>query len=143
MAAAMTYAHPIWIDANTQMITVSGPITGTNVITEILSSILNTDGFILNSLYTQVIQASAPANTAQSLLIASRTAPTNFANKTQAFPLYRTYQDEKQSPQALGGFAPMNVCNVRIPPSWGIWQVLTVVGDNLIRNNVRIGFVFL
>lgn len=64
MAAAMTYAHPIWIDANTQMITVSGPATGTNVITEILSSALNTGGFILNSLYTQVIQASAPANTA-------------------------------------------------------------------------------
>lgn len=37
----------------------------------------------------------------------------------------------------------MNVCNVRIPPGWGIWQVLTVVGDNLIRNNVRVGFVFL
>jgi len=98
---------------------------------------------ILLSFYTQVIQSGMPGNLAQSLVVAAETAPTDFTSKTKCFPLYRTFQSDKQTPIALGGFAPINVMAIRIPAGWGIWQVLNVVNAALDRNNMRFGVAFL
>lgn len=126
------------------MIEVSGATAiGSNQVTQVISPILNIKGMILLSFYTQVIQTGSPGNLAQSLVMAAQTAPTDFSSKTKCFPIYRTFQSEKQSPVALGGFAPMNVMSVQLPSGWGIWQIATVVGAALDRNNMRLGVVFL
>lgn len=123
---------------------VAGPtIVGANQITPLVLPADNVKGLILLSFYTQVIQGSTPGNVAQSLVLASNSAPVDFASKLKCFPLYRTFQSDKQSLVALGGFAPMNVINVQIPQGWGIWQVLSVTGDALSRNNMRLGLTFL
>lgn len=128
------------IPANCQMLQVAGPTAmGDNQVTPVLAPSANPNGANIFSFYTQVIQASNPGNIAQSLVVAAKTAPTDFTSKLESFPIYRTFQDEKQSPQALGGFAPMNVGNIQIPAGWGIWQVVSVTGAILTRNNMRFG----
>jgi hypothetical protein len=132
------------IPSECQMIELAGPTgIGSNQVTALVPPGQNINGLILLSLYTQVIQTGSPGNLAQSLMMAAATAPVDFASKTRCFPIYRTFQSEKQSPVALGGFAPLNVTAIQIPPKWGIWQVLNVVGAALDRNNMRIGAVIL
>lgn len=134
----------IRIPDNCQMVEVAGVTAiGSNQVTQVVAPADNLNGMILLSFYTQVIQTGSPGNTAQSLVLAARTAPTDFASKIRCFPIYRTFQSEKQSPIALGGFAPMNITAIQIPPNWGIWQIATVVGATLDRNNMRLGIVFL
>jgi len=132
------------IPAECQMIELAGPTgIGSNQVTALVPPGQNISGIVLLSLYTQVIQTGMPGNLAQSLIMAAATAPMDFASKTRCFPIYRTFQSEKQSPVALGGFAPVNVTAIQIPARWGIWQVLNVVGAALDRNNMRIGAVIL
>ena len=114
-----------------------------NQVTQIIAPVDNPRGLVLLNFYTQVIQAGSPGNSVQSLVLASDSAPASFTSKLKCFPIYRTFQSDKQDPIALGGFAPMNVMAVHIPIGWGLWQVLTVAGATLARNNVRIGVVFL
>lgn len=134
----------IRIPDHCQMIEVTGATAiGSNQVTQVIAPADNLSGLILLSFYTQVIQTGAPGNLAQSLVMAAKTAPTNFTSKIRCFPIYRTYQSEKQSPIALGGFAPMNITAIQIPGGWGIWQIATVVGAVLDRNNMRLGIVFL
>jgi hypothetical protein len=126
------------------MIEQAGPtIIGNNQVTQVVDPALNIKGMILKSFYTQVIQMGAPGNSVQTLLVASETAPTNFAGKLKCFPVFRTYQNDKQDPVTLAGYAPMNVCNISFPANWGIWQICTVVGSALDRNNMRLGIVIL
>ena len=113
------------------------------VVVPIATIAQNTNGIVLLSFYTQVIQAGMNGNLAQSLVLASPIAPNGFSSKANCFPIYRTFQSDKQSPIALGGFAPVNIMSVHILPGWGIWQVLTVVNSALDRNNMRLGIVFL
>jgi hypothetical protein len=132
------------IPSECQMIEAAGPTAiGSNQVTALVPPGQNINGLILLSLYTQVIQTGSPGNLAQSLIMAAATAPVDFASKVRCFPIYRTFQSEKQSPVALGGFAPMNVAAIQIPARWGIWQVLNVVGAALDRNNMRAGIVIL
>jgi len=138
-----TAMNLIGIPPECQMIEVAGSTAiGANQVTEVVSPSQNVRGLVILNFYTQVIQTGSPGNLAQSLIMAAATAPTNFASKTNCFPIYRTFQSEKQSPVALGGFAPMNVAAIQLPPGWGIWQVLTVTGAILDRNNMRFGVVF-
>lgn len=140
---AYTKPDSIIIPSTTQMITVPGPMAqGTNVVTQCIAPSSNTNGMRLLSFYTQVIQTGSPGNLAQSLVLASLTAPVDFANKLNCFPIYRTFQDEKQTPITLGGFAPMNILQIDIPAGWGIWQVVNIVGADLTRNNMRFGVSF-
>lgn len=133
----------IIIPNDCQMIEKSGEVSaGTNQVTQVVSINQNVNGIDIFSFYTQIIQAGAPGNICQSLLIAASSAPTNFASKLNAFPIFRTYQDEKQSPVALAGYAPFNAVNIRIPKNWGIWQIVSITGDTLLRNNMRMGLRF-
>lgn len=126
------------------MVEATGPTgIGSNQVTQIIAPASNTKGLILLNFYTQVIQAGSPGNSAQSLILASATAPTTFASKVNCFPIYRTFQSDKQDPIALGGFAPLNANAMQIPAGWGIWQICNVVGTALERNNMRLGVVFL
>lgn len=127
----------------TQMITVAGPTAmGTNLVTQCIAPESNVRGFRILSFYTQVIQTSGPGNVAQSLVMAALTAPVDFSNKLNCFPIYRTFQDEKQTGVALGGFAPMNIVQIDIPAHWGVWQVANIAGADLTRNNMRFGLAF-
>ncbi len=140
---AYTKPDSVVIPTTTQMITVAGATAqGTNVVTQCIAPSSNINGLRLLSFYTQVIQTGAPGNLAQSLVLAALTAPIDFANKLNCFPIYRTFQDDKQSPIALGGFAPMNIMAIDIPAGWGIWQVVNIVGADLTRNNMRFGASF-
>jgi hypothetical protein len=116
---------------------------GANQVTQVIAPSSNENGMVLHSFYTQVIQTGAPGNLAQSLVVAALTAPTSFASKLNCFPIYRTFQSEKQDAVALGGFAPVNIMSVQIPAGWGIWQLVNVVGAVLERNNMRFGVNFL
>lgn len=127
-----------------EMIETAGPTSiGDNQVTQIIAPEDNARGLIILSLYTQVIQSGMPGNLAQSLIVAAATAPTNFSSKPNCFPVYRTFQSDKQAPIALGGFAPVNVNAIRISSGWGVWQILNVVNAALDRNNMRFGVVFL
>jgi len=132
----------VFVPSTTRMISVSGALTGTNVVTQCIAPSSNTNGLRILSFYTQVIQEAAGGNVAQSLVVAALTAPTDFLDKLNCFPIYRTFQNEKQSLVALGGFAPMNVIQIDIPANWGIWQIVNVTGTALTRNNMRFGFYF-
>ena len=137
-----TAMNIIVIPPECEMIEVAGPTAvGANQVTQVISPLQNVRGLVILNFYTQVIQAGAPGNSAQSLVMAAATAPTNFESKANCYPIYRTFQSDKQDPIALGGFAPMNVMAVQIPPGWGIWQVATIVGTALDRNNMRFGMV--
>lgn len=134
----------IRIPSTCRMIEVGGATAiGSNQVTQVISPGLNLNGMILLSFYTQVIQTGSPGNLAQSLVVSAETAPTDFTSKIRCFPIYRTFQSDKQTPIALGGFAPMNVTAIEIPAHWGVWQVANVVGATLDRNNMRLGIVFL
>lgn len=134
----------IVVPPDCQMVERAGPTAiGNNQVTQLVDPANNTNGIIIHSFYTQVIQTGAPGNLAQSLVLAAATAPTSFTSKANCLPIYRTFQNEKQDPIALGGFAPMNILHIEIPAGWGIWQILNVTGAELDRNNMRLGFVFL
>lgn len=138
------YSRPVQIHPESQMIEQSGPTTiGNNQVTLVLAAASNPRGFILNSFYTQVIQAGSPGNVAHSLVVVAATAPIDFSTKQNCFPLFRTYQNDKASPIALDGYAPMNICDIRFPANWGIWQICTVTGATLDRNNMRFGLTLL
>ena len=79
---------------------------GSNQVTEVVAKSANARGLILLSLYTQVIQVAGPGNVAQSLIMSAESAPTDFADKDNCFPIYRTYQSDRQDLVAQGGLPP-------------------------------------
>lgn len=133
----------IVVPADCQMISVAGPTAaGSNQVTQLVAPPSNLNGMRLISLYTQVIQNNNPnTNIAQSLIVASATAPVNFESKTNCVSIFRTYQDGMQTPVALGGGSPPAIVNLELPAGWGIWQLLNVTGTALSRNNVRLALV--
>lgn len=134
----------IAIPSNCQMVEMAGPTAvGSNQVTQLVDPSANTNGLVIYSFYTQVIQSEMPGDSAQSLVLAAATAPTSFVSKSNCFALYRTFQNEKQDLVALGGFAPMAVMHIEIPSGWGIWQVVTVAGQALSRNNMRLSLAYI
>ena len=125
------------------MISLAGPTAaGSNQVTQIVDPASNMNGMRLITVYTQVIQNNNPnTNLAQSLIVAAATAPVDFSSKANCISIFRTYQDGMQTPVALGGGTPPAVVDLELPAGWGIWQILSVTGSALNRNNVRLALV--
>ena len=133
----------IVIPAACQMVSVACPTTpGMNQVTQLVAGASNPNGMRLITLYTQTIQSNNPTtNLVQSLIVAAATAPTDFNNKSSCISIFRTYQDGLQTPVALGGGTPENIVNFELPAGWGIWQIASITGAALTRNNVRLALV--